>query len=117
MGISSIAGIQFFERLKLFFMPVKHHSSSYVRRVSSQTNAKITYMKKSCFIALQLIFQVATFKMHLYTLIQLLCLVALWVVKSTQLSLAFPFFLLLMVPLRAQLSKIFSPKELRAVSK
>lgn len=34
MGISSIAGIQFFERLKLFFMPVKHHSSSYVRRVS-----------------------------------------------------------------------------------
>lgn len=54
--------------------------------------------------------------MHLYTLIQLLCLVVLWVVKSTQLSLAFPFFLLLMVPLRAQLSRIFSPIELRAVS-
>lgn len=91
MGISSIAGIQFFERLKLFFMPVKHHSSApYVRRV-------------------------ATFKMHLYTLIQLLCLVALWVVKSTQLSLAFPFFLLLMVPLRAQLSRVFTPIELRAL--
>lgn len=36
MGISSISGIQFFDRLKLFFMPVKHHTStSYVRRVSS----------------------------------------------------------------------------------
>lgn len=91
MGISSISGIQFFERLKLFFMPVKHHTStSYVKRV-------------------------ATFKMHLYTLIQLLCLVALWVVKSTQLSLAFPFFLLLMVPLRAQLTRVFTPIELRAL--
>lgn len=35
MGISSIDGIQFFERLKLVFMPVKHHSqANYVRRVS-----------------------------------------------------------------------------------
>lgn len=35
MGISSIDGIQFFERLKLIFMPVKHHSEApYVRHVS-----------------------------------------------------------------------------------
>lgn len=35
MGISSIDGIQFFERLKLVFMPVKHHSEApYVRHVS-----------------------------------------------------------------------------------
>lgn len=35
MGISSIEGIQFFERLKLFFMPVKHHpQTAYVRKVS-----------------------------------------------------------------------------------
>lgn len=35
MGISSIDGIQFFERLKLMFMPVKHHSEApYVRHVS-----------------------------------------------------------------------------------
>lgn len=35
MGISSTNGIQFFERLKLFFMPVKHHPQvAYVRRVS-----------------------------------------------------------------------------------
>lgn len=36
MGISSIDGIQFFERLKLIFMPVKHHSEApYVRHVSA----------------------------------------------------------------------------------
>lgn len=55
-------------------------------------------------------------KMHLFTLIQLLCLVILWIVKSTPISLAFPFFLILMVPLRAQLRFLFTPAELRAVN-
>jgi len=55
-------------------------------------------------------------KIHMFTSIQLFCLVILWVVKSTSLSLAFPFFLLLMLPLRAQLTRIFTPVELRAVS-
>lgn len=36
MGISSIDGVQFFERLKLFLMPVKHHpQTAYVRKVST----------------------------------------------------------------------------------
>ena len=35
MGISSMKGIQFFERLMLFIKPVKHHPRvNYVRRVS-----------------------------------------------------------------------------------
>ena len=34
MGISSMSGIQFFDRLILFLMPVKHHGNfTYVRRV------------------------------------------------------------------------------------
>ncbi|XP_046676842.1 band 3 anion transport protein isoform X2 [Homalodisca vitripennis] len=91
LGISSIDGIQFFERLRLFFMPVKHHSqANYVRRVQ-------------------------TMKMHLFTTIQLLCLAMLWVVKSSPISLAFPFFLILMVPLRAQFTYLFTPQELRAL--
>ncbi|KAI5730287.1 hypothetical protein M8J76_012067 [Diaphorina citri] len=91
MGISSIDGVQFFERLKLFLMPTKHHSqAAYVRRV-------------------------ATSKMHLFTIIQVLCLIVLWIVKSSSISLAFPFFLILMLPVRAQLSHIFSPSELRAL--
>uniref|UniRef100_A0A8D8SFV2 Anion exchange protein n=1 Tax=Cacopsylla melanoneura TaxID=428564 RepID=A0A8D8SFV2_9HEMI len=91
MGISSIDGVQFFERLKLFLMPVKHHSQqAYVRKV-------------------------ATSKMHLFTIIQVLCLGVLWVVKSSAISLAFPFFLILMLPVRAQLSRVFTPAELRAL--
>jgi len=36
MGISSTNGIQFFERLKLFFMPVKHYpQAAYVRKKST----------------------------------------------------------------------------------
>ncbi|KYB28886.1 Anion exchange protein 3-like Protein [Tribolium castaneum] len=53
--------------------------------------------------------------MHLFTFIQLMCLVVLWTVKSTEASLAFPFFLILMVPLRSYLTRIFSPRELRAL--
>lgn len=35
MGVSSTDGIQFFDRIRLFFMPVKHHpQASYVRKVS-----------------------------------------------------------------------------------
>ena len=35
MGISSMSGIQFFDRIVLFLMPVKHHGHfTYVRRVS-----------------------------------------------------------------------------------
>lgn len=91
MGICSMFGVQFFERLRLLFMPVKHHPQvPFVRRVP-------------------------TWKMHFYTLIQVLALVILWIVKSSKFSLAFPFFLIMMVPLRKQLDKIFTPTEIRAV--
>ncbi|XP_025420919.1 anion exchange protein 3 isoform X2 [Sipha flava] len=92
MGISSIDGIQFFERLKLIFMPTKHHSEApYVRHVQ-------------------------TYKMHLFTGIQLICLCGLWSIKSSSISLLFPFFLIMMIPVRSQLcDKIFTAKELRAL--
>lgn len=91
MGISSMSGIQLFDRLQLLFMPVKHHPESpYVQKVP-------------------------TVKMHLYTLIQLLSLAVLWAVKSTAAALAFPFVLLLMVPIRSQLKCCFTLKELHAL--
>lgn len=84
-------GVQFFERLRLFFMPVKHHPQTpFVRRVP-------------------------TWKMHLFTMIQVLALAVLWIVKSSRFSLAFPFFLIMMVPLRKQLERIFTVTEIRAV--
>ncbi|XP_034170972.1 anion exchange protein Ae2 isoform X2 [Osmia lignaria lignaria] len=91
MGISSTTGVQLFDRVKLFFMPVKHHgTANYVRRVQ-------------------------TYKMHIFTLVQILCLAILWIVKSTRAALAFPFFLILMIPLRAQMSYFFTAAELRAL--
>ncbi|XP_015430011.1 PREDICTED: band 3 anion transport protein [Dufourea novaeangliae] len=91
MGISSTNGVQLFDRVKLFFMPVKHHgTANYVRRVQ-------------------------TYKMHIFTMIQILCLTVLWIVKSTRAALALPFFLILMIPLRAQMSHFFTAAELRAL--
>ncbi|XP_021698558.1 band 3 anion transport protein isoform X4 [Aedes aegypti] len=91
MGIASMSGVQFFERLRLFFMPVKHHPQvPFVRRVPS-------------------------WKMHIFTAVQILALAMLWAVKSSAFSLAFPFFLIMMVPIRKQMERIFSPLELRAL--
>jgi len=66
---------------------------------------------------LDVAFQVQTYKMHLFTGIQLVCLCILWSVKSSSYSLLFPFFLIMMIPVRSQLcDKLFTTKELRAVS-
>ncbi|XP_029722116.2 band 3 anion transport protein isoform X6 [Aedes albopictus] len=91
MGIASMSGVQFFERLRLFFMPVKHHPQvPFVRRVPS-------------------------WKMHIFTAVQIMALAMLWAVKSSAFSLAFPFFLIMMVPIRKQMERMFSPLELRAL--
>ncbi|XP_045178660.2 anion exchange protein 2-like isoform X2 [Mercenaria mercenaria] len=94
LGVSSISGVQLFKRFKLLFMPVKHMpGKSYVRRVR-------------------------TLKMHAFTVLQL-CLVAiLWIVKSTLLAIAFPLFVILMVPLRLKiLPKFFTHQELEVLDK
>jgi len=91
MGVCSMIGVQFFERLRLFFMPVKHHPQvSFVRRVPS-------------------------WKMHIFTFVQVCALATLWIVKSSPFSLAFPFFLIMMVPIRHQMERLFTPLELRAL--
>lgn len=72
-------------------MPVKHHPPEpYVRRVP-------------------------TWKMHVFTFVQIFALAMLWGVKSSKFSLAFPFILMMMVPIRKQLERIFTPLELRAL--
>jgi hypothetical protein len=59
--------------------------------------------------------EVTTLRMNLFTLIQILCLAFLWLVKSTLSSLAIPFFVLMLIPLRFSLKYFFSPKELEAL--
>uniref|UniRef100_A0A4X2KPD4 Anion exchange protein n=2 Tax=Vombatus ursinus TaxID=29139 RepID=A0A4X2KPD4_VOMUR len=76
MGVTSLSGIQLFDRALLLLKPPKYHPDvPYVKRVK-------------------------TWRMHLFTCIQIVCLVLLWVVKSTPASLALPFVLILTVPLR-----------------
>ncbi|XP_038131351.1 anion exchange protein 2a isoform X2 [Cyprinodon tularosa] len=89
MGVMSLNGIQLTERLILLLMPPKYHPDhSYVRKVK-------------------------TLRMHLFTLVQLICLSLLWVVMATAAALAFPFMLLLTIPLRMLLlPRLFSPREL-----
>lgn len=60
--------------------------------------------------------QVRTLRMHLFTALQLLCLALLWAVMSTAASLAFPFILILTVPLRmVVLTRIFTEREMKCV--
>ncbi|XP_068149698.1 band 3 anion transport protein isoform X2 [Drosophila tropicalis] len=91
MGVASMSGVQLFERIRLYFMPVKHYPPTpYVKRLRP-------------------------WKLHLFTTIQVLCLVLLWTVKSSKFSLAFPFFLIMMVPIRQRLNSLYSPEELQAL--
>ncbi|XP_028940335.1 anion exchange protein 3 [Antrostomus carolinensis] len=94
MGVTSLTGIQLYERLLLIFMPSKHHPDHiYVVKVK-------------------------TWRMNLFTCIQLACIVLLWVVKSTVASLAFPFVLIMTVPLRRfVLPRFFHDRELKAPHK
>lgn len=61
--------------------------------------------------------QVKTIRMHLFTLIQLICLAILWLVKMSPISLALPFVLILTIPLRMFMTgRLFSVMEMKCVS-
>ncbi|XP_035025551.1 anion exchange protein 2a isoform X1 [Hippoglossus stenolepis] len=92
MGVMSLNGIQLTERLILLLMPSKYHpNQSYVRKVR-------------------------TLRMHMFTIVQLTCLSLLWVVMATAAALAFPFVLLLTIPVRMLLlPHLFSRRELQSL--
>ncbi|XP_073738080.1 electroneutral sodium bicarbonate exchanger 1 isoform X3 [Callorhinus ursinus] len=88
MGVSSLQGIQFFDRLKLFGMPAKHQPDFiYLRHVPLR-------------------------KVHLFTLIQLTCLVLLWVIKASPAAIVFPMMVLALVFVRKVMDLCFSKREL-----
>nr|XP_015199586.1 PREDICTED: electroneutral sodium bicarbonate exchanger 1-like [Lepisosteus oculatus] len=88
MGASSLKGIQFFDRLKLFGMPPKHQPDFiYLRHVPLR-------------------------KVHLFTLIQLTCLVLLWVIKTSPAAIVFPMMVLALVFIRKLMDLCFSKREL-----
>ncbi|XP_044303072.1 band 3 anion transport protein isoform X2 [Varanus komodoensis] len=92
MGVTSLYGIQLYERILLILKPRKYHPD-------------VPYVAK-----------VKTWRMHVFTAIQVVCLALLWAVKSTKASLALPFLLILTVPLRRYLLPcFFSDLELKCL--
>ncbi|XP_041828516.1 solute carrier family 4 member 1a (Diego blood group) [Melanotaenia boesemani] len=92
MGITSLSGVQMWDRMRLLITPKKYHpSDAYATRVQ-------------------------TLRMHLFTVIQLVCLAVLWVVKMSPFSLALPFILILTVPLRILMTgRLFTPLEMKCL--
>ncbi|CAH1109662.1 unnamed protein product [Psylliodes chrysocephalus] len=90
MGISSLKGLQFFDRILIMFMPNKYQPDYMFLR------------------------QVPIKKVHIFTLIQLACLSCLWMVKSfSQTSILFPLMLVVMIGIRKSLDCIFTRRELK----
>ncbi|KAM6945553.1 sodium-driven chloride bicarbonate exchanger-like isoform 1-T1 [Aplochiton taeniatus] len=88
MGASSLRGIQFFDRLKLFGMPAKHQPDFiYLRHVPLR-------------------------KVHLFTIIQLTCLALLWIIKTSNFAIVFPMMVLALVFIRKLLDFIYTKREL-----
>lgn len=60
--------------------------------------------------------QVSTGRMHVFTAIQIVCLALLWIVKSSPISLALPFVLILTIPLRMFMTgRLFTEVEMKCV--
>uniref|UniRef100_A0A671YZ19 Anion exchange protein n=1 Tax=Sparus aurata TaxID=8175 RepID=A0A671YZ19_SPAAU len=88
MGASSLRGIQFFDRLRLFSMPAKHQPDFiYLRHVPLR-------------------------KVHLFTIVQLSCLILLWVIKTSKAAIVFPMMVLALVFIRKLLDLMFTKREL-----
>uniref|UniRef100_A0A8C1VRJ0 Anion exchange protein n=1 Tax=Cyprinus carpio TaxID=7962 RepID=A0A8C1VRJ0_CYPCA len=90
MGITSLSGIQLWDRILLLLIPKKYHPNEpYATKVS-------------------------TSRMHVFTAIQIVCLAVLWMVKSSPVSLALPFVLILTIPLRMFMTgRLFTEQEIK----
>ena len=91
MGVVSMSGNQFFERLSLWLKePTLYPATHYVRRVPTWT-------------------------IHKFTLLQAVCLAVLWAVKGSSMGILFPLFIALLVPVRWFAGRLFSEKHLAAL--
>ncbi|KAK5613420.1 Electrogenic sodium bicarbonate cotransporter 1 [Crenichthys baileyi] len=88
MGVASLNGVQFMDRLKLLLMPAKHQPDLvYLRHVPLR-------------------------KVHLFSFIQILCLALLWILKSTVAAIIFPVMILALVAVRKAMDYMFSQHDL-----
>ncbi|XP_030599061.1 electrogenic sodium bicarbonate cotransporter 1-like isoform X4 [Archocentrus centrarchus] len=88
MGVASLNGVQFMDRLQLLLMPAKHQPDLiYLRHVPQR-------------------------RIHLFTFIQALCLACLWILKSTVAAIIFPVMILALVAVRKGMDYVFSQHDL-----
>uniref|UniRef100_A0A7N6A7M6 Anion exchange protein n=1 Tax=Anabas testudineus TaxID=64144 RepID=A0A7N6A7M6_ANATE len=88
MGVASLNGVQFMDRLQLLLMPAKHQPDLiYLRHVPQR-------------------------RIHLFTFIQALCLALLWILKSTVAAIIFPVMILALVAVRKAMDYVFSQHDL-----
>jgi len=91
MGVVSMSGNQFFERLSLWLKdPDLYPSTHYIRRVKRA-------------------------RIHIFTLLQLVCLSVLWVVKVSAIAILFPIVIAMMVPVRMLAGRFFTAEELASL--
>ncbi|XP_026831205.1 electrogenic sodium bicarbonate cotransporter 1 isoform X7 [Ooceraea biroi] len=90
MGVASLKGLQFFDRILIMLMPVKYQPDYMFLR------------------------QVPLKRVHVFTVIQLACLTCLWLIKSfSQTSILFPLMLVVMIGIRKLLDFVFTQRELK----
>ncbi|XP_076391844.1 na[+]-driven anion exchanger 1 isoform X11 [Megachile rotundata] len=90
MGVASLKGLQFFDRILIMLMPVKYQPDYMFLR------------------------QVPLKRVHLFTVIQLACLACLWIIKSfSSTSILFPLMLVVMIGIRKSLDLFFTQRELK----
>ncbi|XP_076245515.1 na[+]-driven anion exchanger 1 isoform X6 [Calliopsis andreniformis] len=90
MGVASLKGLQFFDRILIMLMPVKYQPDYMFLR------------------------QVPLKRVHLFTAIQLACLACLWIIKSfSTTSILFPLMLVVMIGIRKSLDLLFTQRELK----
>ncbi|XP_078532539.1 electrogenic sodium bicarbonate cotransporter 1 isoform X4 [Lissotriton helveticus] len=88
MGVASLNGVQFMDRLKLLLMPPKHQPDFiYLRHVPLR-------------------------RVHLFTFLQAVCLAMLWILKSTVAAIIFPVMILALVAVRKAMDYFFSQHDL-----
>ncbi|XP_018351043.1 PREDICTED: electroneutral sodium bicarbonate exchanger 1 isoform X5 [Trachymyrmex septentrionalis] len=90
MGVASLKGLQFFDRILIMLMPVKYQPDYMFLR------------------------QVPLKRVHMFTAIQLACLACLWLIKSfSHTSILFPLMLVVMIGIRKSLDLMFTQRELK----
>ncbi|GJQ69860.1 hypothetical protein Trydic_g22408 [Trypoxylus dichotomus] len=90
MGVASLKGLQFFDRILIMFMPNKYQPDYMFLR------------------------QVPIRRVHIFTIIQIACLACLWMIKSfSTTSILFPLMLVVMIGIRKSLDFIFTRREMK----